>query len=127
MEKPTNSSQGLIFVFFIAILWLDWVYIFSIQQQAPVISHWVVALPLIIPLFFSLTLLAIIGIYLFNPWGFVLAYFTIILSMFFSFISYDSISPKSVVNDLQFVALILLNVIIFIYIVFYNTRCLSDK
>lgn len=127
MEKKTGVSRGLTFIFFICILWIDWTYIFTIQQQAPIISHWVVALPLIIPLFFSLTLLSLIGIYLFSPWGFVLGYFTIMMSMFFSFVSYQSIFPKSPWNDIQFLALIILNTAIFIYIVFYNNQCMSDK
>jgi hypothetical protein len=127
MVKRASISLGLTLIFITSILIIDWLYIFTIQQQAPIINHWVVALPITIPLFFSLTMLSLIGIYLVNQWGFILAYFTIILSMFFSLISYESFTFTQLNQDIQFISLILLNIVIFVYVALYNIHTSNNK
>lgn len=119
MDPEVKASRAR-FIFFILILSLDWYYIYAIQNQAAIINHWVIALPIIIPLFVALSLLALIGIYISNLWGYVLAYFTIIFSMYFAFISYQSIPLKTFTIDFRFVLLSVLNTAVFFYILFYH-------
>ena len=126
MDKVTISKE-LTIVFFIAILVIDWLYILSIQREAPIINYWVIALPIIIPLFSALALLALIGIYLANPWGFILAYFTMLLSMYFASVSYDSIANQATHLDWQFVILILLNIVIFCYTACFQAYLTSNN
>lgn len=118
--KQTDISSFLAFVFFIALITIDWLYILIIQADAEMISHWVIALPTAIPLVFAMTLLSLIGIYIDNIWGFILAYSIILLSMYFAFISYNFLDFPVFADDIQFIMLILLNIIIFIYITCYH-------
>lgn len=117
-----KPSILLPFIIFIALLAIDWIFILSIQQKSPIITHWVIALPMLMTLFFALTLLALIGMYILNPWGFALAYFAMLFSIFFSSISFYSIPSTTVYEDLVFLGLLLLNVVVFVYMIYFNMR-----
>jgi hypothetical protein len=126
-KAKIRVSRELATIFFISILFIDWLYIFTIQQQAHIINHWAIALPIIIPLSFALTLLAVLGMLASNIRGYILAYFAIIMSMYFSTLSYDSMPIQDSANNLQFILLILLNVAVFIYLVFCNVYFSSNN
>lgn len=127
MDKKTAVSRELAFVFFISILFIDWLYIFSAHQQETIISHWGIALPMILPLFFALAMLSLIGMFLSSVWGYFLAYVALLFSMFFSGISYTLLTVPQIVNDLQLIFLILLNLIVFFYLIFCHISLVSNK
>lgn len=126
IDKETITLE-LTLILLISILFTDWLYIFTIQQEAPIVSHWVIALPMIIPLFFALTLLSLIGIYLYNIWGCILAYFLILFSMFFALISYESVLVTTFSEEIQFIGLMILNLLVFIYIAIFNLSHINNK
>lgn len=130
MGLRTGISLGLMLIFFVSILLIDWLFILRILGLAPVISHWLTALPMIIILLFAMTLLALIGIFYENVWGYVLAYLNIILSIYFSYVAYESIATIGMTSNWRFVALIIANLIIFIYLAFfhyYSSKPLRSK
>lgn len=123
----TRSLSILTYVLFISMIVIDWIYILVIQKNAPFITHWVIAMPFITPLFFAMTLLALIGMYVKNPWGYVLAYLALFLSLFLSVLCYYSQLRHILADDAGFFVLAVLNVFVIFYMIYFNATHSLDE
>lgn len=122
-----RSPKILTYVLFIAMIVIDWIYILIIQKNAPFITHWVIAMPFITPLFFAMTLLALIGMYVKNPWGYALAYLALFLSLFLSALCYYSQLKHFLTDDAEFFVLAVLNLFVIFYMIYFNITHSIDE
>lgn len=122
MENNGHRQRWLMIILFILIVTIDWMYIRLLCRYATIIIHWVIISPIIMTLFFVLSLATMIGIYLNKPWGFVSSYLIITFSVIFSIISFQIIPRDLFIDTFYITLLVILNTIIFFTVLFFQIR-----
>lgn len=117
MANRQCFQRWIAIILFMTILVIDWCYTYALMQEMSIITHWVVLSPVLMTLFMILGFLSAIGLYLHQWWGFVSSYLLLILSTYFSFLSFSSHFSYSL---FYIFVLITANLAVFVYIAIYE-------
>ncbi len=128
IQKTFNRVRWLSIIFLFAAILIDWLFIFSISQEANIITHLVIVLPMVLSLFFFFVLMAFVGMYLVRWWGFFIAYILIITSVVIAIVTYNTV-PREMMTGLSYLVMLVLgNSVISGYILFfqwYEKKCVN--